>query len=48
MDKKPDIETLLKQALDEAVRDPRYFYVACYLKPALEIVQELKEAKKPS
>lgn len=44
MHNQSDLETLLKQAL----KDRRYFYVSCYLKPALETLQEQKEAKKAS
>lgn len=48
MHNQTDLETLLKQALKQAMRDSRYFYVSCYLKPALETLQEQKEAKKAS
>jgi hypothetical protein len=48
MHNQSDLETLLKQALKQALKDRRYFYVSCYLKPALETLQEQKEAKKAS
>ena len=41
-----DLETLLNEALKQAQRDSQYFYVSCYLKPALETLQEQKEVKK--
>lgn len=46
MHNQTELETLLKQALKQAMRNRRYFYVSCHLKPALETLQEQKEAKK--
>jgi hypothetical protein len=42
------LETLLKLALQQALRDRKYFYVSCYIKPALETLQEQKEESKTS
>jgi hypothetical protein len=48
MQNQPDLENLLKQALEQALSESRYYYVSCYLKPALETVQEQKRARNPS
>jgi hypothetical protein len=48
MRNKPDLQQLLEQALQLAKEDSRFTYVACYLKPALETVQEITKANKSS
>lgn len=48
MRNKPDLQQLLEQALQQAKADTRFTYVACYLKPALETVQEITKASKSS
>ena len=48
MREQPSLETLLELALKKALMDRQYFYVSCYLKPALELLQEQKEASRTS
>ncbi|MEQ9346003.1 MAG: hypothetical protein RIG26_06120 [Thalassospira sp.] len=48
MREEPCLETLLKLALQQALGNRQYFYVSCYLKPALETFQEQKEESKAS
>jgi hypothetical protein len=47
MKHKSELELLLEAALQKALSE-RCFYVSCYLKPALETLQEQKEVKKAS
>ncbi|BDW91000.1 hypothetical protein [Thalassospira tepidiphila] len=48
MREQPNLETLLELALKQALMDRQYFYVSCYLKPALETLKEQKEVSKTS
>ena len=42
------LEELLQLALKQALEDKKYFYVSCYLKSALESLQDRKETSKTS